>query len=50
MSFTLTFLPRFRESDADGLVGVKGYVDYFQDIASGHFHLYGKGNATRPYK
>ena len=50
MSFTLTFLPRFRESDADGLVGVKGYVDYFQDIASGHFHLYGKGNDTLPYK
>ncbi|MBQ6152583.1 MAG: hypothetical protein IJJ15_02415 [Ruminococcus sp.] len=50
MSFSLEFLPRFRESEADGKVGVKGYVDYFQDIASGHFHLYGKGNDTLPYQ
>ena len=50
MSFSITFLPRFRESEADGKVGVKGYVDYFQDIASGHFHLYGKGNDTLPYQ
>lgn len=50
MSFSITFLPRFRESEADGLIGVKGYVNYFQDIASGHFHSLGKGNDTLPYQ
>ncbi len=50
MDFTEKYLPRFRESDADGLVGVKGYVNYFQDIASGFFHSIGKGNDTLPYQ
>lgn len=50
MSFSLTFLPRFRESEADAKVGVKGYVNYFQDIASGYFHSIGKGNDTLPYQ
>lgn len=50
MSFSITFVPRFRESDADGLVGIKGYVDYFQDIASGHFHSIERGNDTLPYR
>lgn len=50
MSFSLEFLPRFRESEMDGLIGVKGFVNYFQDIASGYFHQYGKGNDVLPRK
>ena len=46
----MTFLPRFRESEADGKIGVKGFINYFQDVASGHFHSIGKGNDTLPYR
>lgn len=50
MSFSMTFLPRFRESEADGKIGIKGFINYFQDVASGHFHSLEKGNDTLPYQ
>lgn len=48
MIFTLDYRPRFRDSDADGLVSARGYLNYFQDVASGHFHSLKKGNDTLP--
>ena len=44
MIYTIDYLPRFRESGHDGLVGLRGYMDYFQDIAAGQYHVLGKDN------
>ena len=46
MIYEIDYLPRFRESGHDGLVGLKGYMDYFQDIAAGQYHSMHKGNDT----
>lgn len=35
---------QFREADADGLIGMKGYMDYFQDAAAGYMYHFGWGN------
>ena len=48
--YEIDYLPRFRESDADGLVSAKGYFYYFQDIAAGLYHEMGKGNNRIPQK
>lgn len=48
--YELDYLPRFRESEADGLVSTKGYFYYFQDIAAGLYHEMGKGNNKLPQK
>ena len=48
--FEIDYLPRFRESDSDGLVSAKGYFYYFQDIAAGLYHEMGKGNNRIPGK
>ena len=45
MIYEIDHLPRFRESSHDGLVGLKGYMDYFQDIAAGQYHQLGKDNS-----
>lgn len=37
---------QFREADADGYIGMRGYLSYFQDAAGGFMHEYGWGNAT----
>ena len=44
MIYAIDYLPRYRESGHDGHVGLKGYMDYFQDIAAGLYHQFGKGN------
>ena len=48
--YEIDYLPRFRESEADGLVSTKGYFYYFQDIAAGMYHEMGKGNNKIPQK
>ena len=48
--YEIDYLPRFRESEADGLVSTKGYFYYFQDIAAGMYHAMGKGNNRIPQK
>ena len=45
MIYEIDYLPRFRESSHDGLVGLRGYMDYFQDIAAGQYHKLGKDNS-----
>lgn len=42
------YLPMFRESEANGLIGIKGYLYYFQDITTQFLHNLGKGNDTLP--
>ena len=44
MIHEIDYLPRFRESGHDGLIALKGYMNYFQDIAAGQYHLLGKSN------
>ena len=46
MIYEIDYLPRFRESGHDGLVGLKGYMDYFQDVAAGQYHVLDKDNTT----
>ena len=46
MIYEIDHMPRFRESGHDGLVGLKGYMDYFQDIAAGQYHVLDKDNCT----
>ena len=46
MVYTIEYLPRFRESGHDGLVGLMGYMDYFQDVAAGQYHVLDKDNST----
>ena len=45
MVYTIDYLPRFRESGHDGLIGLRGYMDYFQDIAAGQYHVLNKDNS-----
>ncbi|MCR5119360.1 MAG: hypothetical protein K6B44_07045 [Lachnospiraceae bacterium] len=37
---------QFREADADGYIGMKAYLEYFQDAASGYMHAYDWDNIT----
>ena len=46
MIFEIDYLPRFRESGHDALIGLKGYMNYFQDVAAGQYHLLDKDNST----
>ena len=48
MIFEKDYLPQFRESDHDGLIGAKGYFAYFQDMATHYMHNLGLGNDTLP--
>ena len=48
--YEIDYVPRFRESESDGLVSTKGYFYYFQDIAAGLYHEMGKGNNRIPKK
>ncbi len=38
----------FRDAEANGLIGMRGYLYYFQDMTSHHLHNLGKGNDTLP--
>lgn len=42
------YSPKLRETDDNTLVGIRGYLYYFQDMATGHMHAFGKGNDTIP--
>ncbi len=42
------YSPKLRETDDNTRVGIKGYLYYFQDMATGHLHTFGKGNDTIP--
>ena len=44
----LEHFPQFREADADGLVGLRGYMNYFQDTATRYMHDLHLGNDTMP--
>ncbi len=48
LKFEKDYMPMFRDSDAQGLIGMRAYLYYFQDIATEHLHLMGKGNDTLP--
>ncbi len=42
------YMPQFRESNHNGKVGLRGYMNYFQDTATYYMHNLGKGNDTLP--
>lgn len=44
MQFEKMIVPQYREAGADGLIGLKGYMCYFQDVATWHMHGYDMGN------
>lgn len=48
MIFEKDYLPQFREADRDGFVGLRGYMNYFQDMATHYMHNIHKGNDTLP--
>ena len=48
MIFEKNYLPQFRDADRDGLVGLRGYMNYFQDMATHFLHNVHKGNDTLP--
>ena len=50
MIFEKTYLPQFLEADRDGFVGLRGYMNYFQDVATHYMHNLDKGNDTIPEK
>ena len=44
MILTKEYAPQYREADEDGLIGIKGYLNYFQDMAGMFMYQIGKGN------
>lgn len=48
MIFEKNYLPQFRDADRDGYVGLRGYLNYFQDMATHFMHNIHKGNDTLP--
>ncbi len=48
MIFEKNYLPQFRDADGDGYVGLRGYMNYFQDMATHYMHNIQKGNDTLP--
>ena len=50
MPFEQTFQPQFRDADADGLIGLKGAMHYFQDIHTWFMRSIHKGNDEIPEK
>ncbi|MDE7352903.1 MAG: hypothetical protein K2O06_07615 [Acetatifactor sp.] len=48
MIFRKNYLPQFRDADRDGQVGLRGYMNYFQDMATHYMHNIQKGNDTLP--
>lgn len=48
MIFEKNYLPQFREADRDGNVGLRGYMNYFQDMVTHYMHNIQKGNDTLP--
>ena len=50
MIFEQTLLPQYRDAEADGLIGLKGAMHYFQDIHTWFMHSIHKGNDELPEK
>jgi len=48
MPFQQNFLPQFRDSDPDGLIGLRGCLRWFQDIHTWYMHAIDKGNDVIP--
>ena len=48
LRFEKNYAPMFRDSDADGFIGVRAYLYYFQDMSTEHLYHMGKGNDTLP--
>ncbi len=46
--YTEELIPRFRDAEADGLLGIRGYFNLFQDMACAHMHLLELGNDRLP--
>ena len=44
--YTEEKVQEFRDADADGAVGMRGYLEYFQDAAATYMHRFGWGNDT----
>lgn len=44
------YRPQFREADANGRVGLRGYINYFQDTATHYMYELGKTNEVLPEK
>ncbi len=41
-------VPKFRDAEADGLLGIRGYFNLFQDLACIHMYQYDLGNDKLP--
>ena len=50
MVYEKSFLQHFRDADADGLIGAKGYFGFLTDVASEQLHFEDKGNDSIPEK
>ena len=50
MVFEKDYMPQFREANENGLVGLRGYINYFQDVATHYMHNLDKGNDVLPEK
>ncbi len=48
MPFEQTILPQYRDADPDGLIGLKGCMQYFQVIHTYSMHSIPKGNDELP--
>lgn len=48
--FTKEMLPMFRDADAQGMIGMRAYLYYFQDVATEYLYRIGKGNDSLPEK
>lgn len=48
MVYEKSFLQHFRDADADGRIGAKGYFGFMTDLASEQLYFEGKGNDTLP--
>ena len=48
LRFEKDYSPMFRDSDAEGLIGMRAYLYYFQDMSTGHLYHMGKGNDSLP--
>ena len=48
MSYSKDFMQHFRDAEADGQIGIRGYLGYFMDIASEQLYGMGLGNDSLP--
>ncbi|MCR4656454.1 MAG: hypothetical protein K5770_09535 [Lachnospiraceae bacterium] len=46
--YTEETVPKFRDADADGLLGIRGYFNLLQDLACIHMYRYDLGNDKLP--